>query len=279
MPIVAFIHIKKTAGKAIKHIMRRELGLRHCDVKRWDKQDECLDAAGLQRLRRVYPGVTSIAGHSIKAYGGLKQAVPDLKFYTFLREPIKRTISQYQYEVQQGRCADGTFGEWIRDPVNRNVQVQSLAGGPDLNGALRIIRDDVSYVGLMEYLDESLAMLVPALGLPNIDYSPDYVNTAKNNLIRDRILADAGNIALLEQANRLDTKLYAYAKSVIFERERLQFGAAIRPLQARKMHARRPRYGLRFLLGFTYRELVYKLVVRLYRVKYRRLARAFYAWI
>lgn len=33
--MIALIHIKKTAGKTFKHIMRCEFGVAHCDVKRW----------------------------------------------------------------------------------------------------------------------------------------------------------------------------------------------------------------------------------------------------
>lgn len=272
MAIIAFIHIKKTAGKTVKHIMRRELGLRHCDVKRWHRDDEYLDAAGLRRLRRVYPWVRSIAGHSIKPYSDLKRSAPDLKYYTFLRDPIRRTLSQYQYEVQQGRRKDGQFEQWIRDPANHDAQVRTLAGAPDLEKAKALLRDEIAYVGLMEQLHESLAMMLPALGLPAIDYSPDTVNSARDNLIRDRILADPKLMALVEQANRLDLQLYAFVKNEIYPRQQQRFAAALADINSLTKARSGQSYSGQFYLNVTYRQLVYKPVIWLYRLMNKRQA-------
>lgn len=266
LPVIAFIHIKKTAGKTVKHIMRRELGLTHCDVKRWRRSDECFDAAGLRRLRRVYPRLRSIAGHSIKPYSDLKEFYPDLKYYTFLREPIARSISQYQYHMRMGRSVKGSFEEWIRDPAYHNLQVHSIAGAADLERALRLLESEVDFVGLTERLDESLALMKRALDLPDIDLSSGRINAAKDNSIRDSILADPLRVALLREANELDLELYEYAKSVIYERQKNDFG------NVTEIHydgASWKRYSLPYCLNTVYREAVYKPVIWAYRLASR----------
>jgi hypothetical protein len=267
--LIAFVHIKKTAGKTVKHIMRRELGIRHCDVKRWRQTDHCLDAAGLRRLRRVYPGLISIAGHSIKAYSDLKQAEPKLAYYTFLRDPVRRTVSQYQYRVKMGRSRPGSFEQWIRDPANRDLQVQTLANGRDRDRALEILEHDIAFVGLMEHLDESLALMRPALNLPDIDLSPDRVNAAGDNTLRDKLLGDPHSLELLQKANELDLQLYEYAKNVIYPRQRARFPEAIRDVQTRPGNGHGQRRSVQYFLNGAYRHLVYKPIVWTYRTTAR----------
>lgn len=261
--MIAFIHIKKTAGKTIKHIMRRELGLAHCDVKRWRRSDEFFDAADLRRLRHVYPRLKSIAGHSIKPYSDLKEFYPDLKYYTFLREPVGRSISQYQYHMRMGRSVKGSFEEWIRDPEYHNLQVRAIAGAADLERALRLLKSDIDFVGLTERLDESLALMKRSLDLPDIDLSSGRVNAAKDNSIRDRILADPRRVALLREANELDLKLYEYAKNVIYERQKNDF-SSVTGIHRDGTSWRR--YSLPYCLNTIYREMVYKPIIWTYRL-------------
>jgi hypothetical protein len=264
--VIAFIHIKKTAGKAIKHIMRRELGLGHCDVKRWQPGDPCFSAADLARLRRIYPRLASIAGHSIKPYSDLRAAQPDLDYYTFLREPIARSISQYQYRVEMKRSVEGSFEEWIRNPSYHNLQVQTLAGAPDLDRALQLLEHEIDFVGLSERLDESLALMKRALALPDIDLSSDRVNAAKDHSIRDKLRNDPHCLELLHEANALDIALYNHVKEVIYPRQQALFGAGI---AAGGKSLGRKRYSAQWYLNAGYRQLVYKPLVWTYRTTYR----------
>lgn len=265
MAVIAFVHIEKTAGKAVKHQLRREFGVRHCDVKRWRKDADYFSAADLHRLLRIYPRLRSIAGHSIKAYSDLKTDFPDLQYYTFLRDPIQRSISHYQYRVNLGSITR-SFEDWIQDESNHDWQVRTLAGAPDLDRALRMIERDISFVGLQERLDESLILMNRALNLPQvISAASERVNAAKNNNIRDKIVADTRNLRLLQKANQLDIELYRYAETVVYPRQQSAFGRA--PESFRKAGGKKfwKRYGQGYCSNVVYRELVYKPAVWLYR--------------
>lgn len=265
MAIIAFVHIEKTAGKAVKHQLRRELGIGHCDVKRWRKDADYFSAADLRRLLRVYPWLHSIAGHSIKAYSDLKTDFPNLQYYTFLRDPIQRSISHYQYRINLGsiKCP---FEDWIRDESNHNWQVRTLAGVPDLDRALHMIEHDISFIGLQERLDESLLLMNRALNLNQVmSAASEHVNASKNNEIRNNIIKNTDNLRLLQKANQLDIELYRYAEAVIYPRQQNTFGSA--PAGIIKTGGKRfwKRYGQGYCSNVVYRELVYKPIVWLCR--------------
>lgn len=267
MAVIAFVHIEKTAGKAVRHQLRREFGIKHCDVKRWRKDADYFSAAGLRRLLRVYPALRSIAGHSIKAYSDLKTGFPDLRYYTFLRDPIRRCISHYQYRVNLGsiKCS---FEDWIRDEANHNWQVRTLVGVPDLDRALRMIEHDISFVGLQERLDESLALMSQALHLDKaIGLASERVNAAKNNRIRDKIIGDTRNLRLLQKANELDIELYRYVETVIYPRQQKAYGGMSERFAKASGRGFWSRYGQGYCSNAAYRALIYKPVVWLYRCR------------
>ncbi|MDN5850209.1 MAG: sulfotransferase family 2 domain-containing protein [Nitrococcus sp.] len=263
MAVIAFVHIEKTAGKAIKHQLRRALGLGHCDVKRWREDADYFSAADLRRLLWVYPRLCSIAGHSIKAYSDLKAGFSSLQYYTFLRDPIQRSISHYQYRMNLGSI-NCSFEDWIRDESNHDWQVRTLAGAPDLERALDMLDHDISFIGLQERLDESLALMHRALNLNHvISSASERVNAAKSSSIRDEILRDTRNLRLLQRANRLDIELYRYAETVIYPRQQRAFGSA--PENLRNASSFWSRYSHGYCSNVIYRELVYKPIVWLYR--------------
>ncbi|MES1924661.1 sulfotransferase family 2 domain-containing protein [Salinisphaera sp. T31B1] len=261
--MIALIHIKKTAGKSLKHIMRCAFGVAHCDVKRWQPQDECFGAEDLRRLRRIHPGLVSIAGHSIRSHSDLQTAEPALRYYTFMRDPIKRCISEYQYSVHQGRCAPDSFAEWIQRPVFRNVQTRSLAGCDDAARAIRELDERIAFVGLMERFDESLAMMQPLLNLPRFTPLQRRVNAASDHRIRDAVLADPQAMAEVAAANEADSAVFEYVQRELYPRQQRLAGRT----QVAVSAADRPRqFNARFFANGAYRYLVYKPAVSAYRL-------------
>lgn len=257
--MIALIHIKKTAGKTVKHIMRCEYGVAHCDVKRWSPGNEVFSAADLKRVMQINPWLASIAGHSIRSHSDLKDAVADLRYYTFLRDPIKRTLSQYQYSVAQGRCREGRFFDWITRDEFRDVQTNVLAGTPDADAAIEALEKDIAFVGLTERFDESLALMQQALELRRFTPLHKRVNAASNQRIRDAIAGDAKAMAAIHEANRQDARVLAYVVDELFPRQqrcasRAQVGPDGRPTTGRA-----PRqYNARFVTNGLYRYLCYK---------------------
>ncbi|MES1948391.1 hypothetical protein C84B14_13614 [Salinisphaera sp. C84B14] len=255
--MIAFIHIKKTAGNSLKYLLRSHFGAAHCDVKPWQKKDAVYSAAHLKQLMRVYPWLQSIAGHTIAPHSDLRDQVPNLKYFTFLREPIRRCVSEYQYYVLRGRYQPNTFSSWIQDPRYRNVQVQALAGKEDLDAAITRLEEDVAFLGLIERFDESLALMGPMLGIPTLEPRESRLNTASSNDIRDAVLADPETRQALEDANQLDVQLYRYARDVVYPRQLERMDIDMEKLTGAVKPAW-PRYNMRYATYKVYRHAVYK---------------------
>lgn len=268
--MIALIHIKKTAGKTLKHIMRCEYGSAHCDVKRWRPTDEYFSGADLVRLQRLFPHLKSIAGHSIRSTSDMQAMAPSLRYYTFLRDPIKRCISQYQYSVRQGRCASGSFEQWLQEPRYRNVLTQSLAGCQDSDAAIDQIEQHIAFVGLMERFDESLGLMQPILGLPRFTPLQRRVNAAVDHQIRDAVLADGAAMGAARRANVEDAKVFDYVQREVFPRQQKAAARTQVAVDGRASAGVSPRqFNPRFVANGLYRYLVYKPAVAGYRLMVR----------
>ncbi|UCF33779.1 MAG: hypothetical protein JSV78_00415, partial [Phycisphaerales bacterium] len=166
--MLAFVHIEKAAGTTVNHILARSFGLRHADVMAWRCRFADLRAADLRGFRRMIPGLVSIAGHIVKPFNDLHLDCPSIRYWTILREPLARCASHYQYQVNFLNIPH-SFEEWIADPRFQNFQTRKLAGVPDADAAIGIIKDRFVLVGLLEHFHESLLLLRAKLHDPRLD--------------------------------------------------------------------------------------------------------------
>ena len=153
---------KKTAGTTINWILKRSFGINHCDVEPWKQGEEyystsyCADDH--QRLRRLYPNLASIAGHQVKPHSDLETVCPEIRYFTFLRIPVARMASQYQYLIQRMHYG-WSFEEFFGQERFHNVQTKHLAGKDDVALAIKIIDEKKIFIGLVEKFDESLVLM------------------------------------------------------------------------------------------------------------------------
>src|SRR4051812_23107070 len=88
--VLVFIHINKTAGRTMRYILRSSYGPRHCEAEPWaGRHGGPFSAADLRRVRRIYPDLASIAGHAVTGYADLDADEADLRYFAFLRDPLK----------------------------------------------------------------------------------------------------------------------------------------------------------------------------------------------
>ncbi len=255
----AFIHIPKTAGSTVATILRQSFLSRHCDLKLGKGFFyPALTAAALRRTRWVYWQLESIAGHYVVPHSDLKAGWPGIRYYTFLREPVARCISEYQRAVFRTQL-DVPFDHWIRDPMYHNRQTRHLAGRDDVDAAMRMICERIGFVGLVERFDESLLLWRRWLDDERLDIRYRSKNIARRNSINQRLLADPRAMEQLHEANRLDMELYRRVLQEIYPRQVAAYGPALADDRAafQRDRAPRPTYP-RQLPSLLLRELVFR---------------------
>jgi hypothetical protein len=195
-----------------------------------------------------------------------------LKWFTMLREPIQRYISQYlyNYEVMGERFDVLHFIRHRPDKPNR--QVGLLTGTDDLDAAKGHLRR-MAWVGLMERFDESLLLMRERLGIGGLDLRygrPRNVGDKRRWMLdRTEVRAtfERHRDEVLEQ-NKLDLELYEFARNEIWPQQVADYGEArlARDLKTEfDGEAPRVKHAMRLGVNFAFRNLVYKPWVRIGR--------------
>lgn len=226
----AFIHIPKTAGSTLRHILRRSFSGQHCDVKvpkRRQPSHEWFSADDLHRLRRVYPRLAGICGHRVTCFGPIAEAADDIRFFTFLRDPSRRFVSHFYHAHRRTeRVEREHLVAFCNDSRQRNVQTRWLGGSDNPRDAIRALDERIGFTGLTESFDESFVLfrrwladerLQDAYGSRNVAGRPPALP----------IFEDPELGALVRAANTADEEVYRHAVDVIYPRQRAAYGPAL----------------------------------------------------
>ena len=261
-PIIAFVHIQKTAGTTAKFILRNSFGLGHSDVNPVDPSpDKPFDTDDLDFALTVVPGLRSISGHQI--IEPTRYLANRVMPYTMLRDPVRRTISHFQDRQVTERQVQ-SIDAYLDEPENHDFQVRRIAGEADLEKAKSLLRDAYFFVGLTERFDLSLRVFQARCPYP-IDLRCRLKNVAGNRDIATRLASDAGTVDRIRAANLLDAALYAYV-----ENELLPAQIAATGIVSETSLPAYPRWRLpvRFHVSRAHHRLVYRR--RLKRERRRR---------
>ena len=212
-PVMAFVHIQKTAGTSLITILRNSFGIGHLEVRTLDRSaDAVFGAADLAVVLRVSPWVKSICGHEIIEPTA---HLPDRFLpYTILREPVARTLSHFEDKQRRGREPPG-LEDFLADPENHNFQVRKIAGGEDLEKAKRLLAEAYLFVGVQERFDESVRALA-ALAPWRMDLRYQPSNVFESREIRDRLRTDPEVMARFRDINGLDTELHEWVSRELY---------------------------------------------------------------
>ena len=224
--MLAFIHINKTGGRTARYILRSSFGLSHCEVQPWHARwaGRPFSTYDLQRLRRFYPNLKSIAGHRVTGYADLQEEGRELKYFTLIRDPLKSCASRFQYQVNVSKKHKNlVFEEWIQQEWVRNYQTKWIAAVDDAAEAIRIIHDKNIFVGLTERYDESM-LLLKALVANDLNISYRRVNVARDNTIKERLLSTESTRQMLVEAQQVDLELYDYVSQELFPSYQREYG-------------------------------------------------------
>ncbi|GJL82183.1 MAG: hypothetical protein DHS20C01_18170 [marine bacterium B5-7] len=253
--MLAFVHIQKTAGQTLRALLRRHFGTRHCDVYRSYDAIQ-MDEEVWRWIRRCYPKLESIGGHSVAPRDSFLD-IDGIRFFTFLRDPKRRTLSHYQYLVSRGTVTE-PFNQWAEANINR--QTRALAGADHVEQAIEVLETRIGFTGLMESFDESLLLWKNWLQITDFDIRYQSVNVASSNDIREAVLENSRSVEILDEMNRNDQVLYEYVVENIYPRQIKAYDSDISDDLAafRKSFASASNQSLKQLTGQLKRNLVFR---------------------
>lgn len=213
--ILGFVHIPKTAGTTVKHILRNSTYLRHCDLQPLVRRGIFMDS-DFKFLKKIFFfGVRSIAGHSLKCPTE-NLSVP-VQYFTFVRDPLERCLSHYQHvkRLRRQKGENISFEEYMQVKDRRDKQVRHIAGGLDLAKAKHELSQRYLFVGLTERFAESMLILQRLCPYPlKIRYTRRHVTV--DNTAKQDVLNNPASRRLLEESNQLDQQLYTYVRDELY---------------------------------------------------------------
>lgn len=226
--MLVFVHMHKTGGTTVSHILRSSYGTRHCQVEPWHARwtGAPFSAKDFQRVRKLYPNLKSIAGHRLMAYVDLGDHYDELAYFTLMRDPVKLCASRFQYKVNISKKKNLNFEEWIQREWPRNHQTKWIAGNEDVDEAIRIIHDKNIFVGLTERFDESM-MLIKAFLANDLNISYKRVNVARDKTLAKRLLSNENTRQLLVEAQQADLALFNYVRKELYPNFQREYGPSL----------------------------------------------------
>lgn len=226
--MLVFIHINKTGGNTFSHILRSSYGLRHCQVEPLQSQWAItpFTTHDLQRLRKLYPNLKSIGGHRVFGYVDLEDNNTECKYFTLMRDPLKRCASRFQFNVQHRGKKDLVFEEWIQNDWPRNSATKWIAGVDDAAEAIRIIQEKNIFVGLTERFDESMVLLKRLIA-NDLNISYKRVNVARDNTIKEDLISNQSTRQMLIESQQADLELYKYVEQELYPTYQREYGPSL----------------------------------------------------
>jgi hypothetical protein len=220
-PLLAFVHIPKTAGGTVTTMLTRAYGEDGVGNAGNYLRDPETTPTMIARLRWswVRSGTPVVIGHV--PYGLFRKNLPrDTRYMTLLREPVDRVLSHYHRHIQR-KTADADSLEKALDmrlPDINDLATRFLCGVPlplgelpasALDDAKANLRE-FAFVGIQERFDESVVLLQRTLGLDVVPYVNAHVGI-------DRPAVEAVSTeqrARIAECNQLDAELHAFAREL-----------------------------------------------------------------
>jgi hypothetical protein len=234
METAIFLHIMKTAGTTLNNIIARQYKPGEvATISYPDPGDE-----RIAQFRDLQPEMKLryklVRGH---IGFGVHEFLPQpSSYFTILRNPTSRTISQY-YQVknsldslkQEGRCSDDRYQQLASSSLEDyldlaydekwdNYHIRVIVGtegyiyrGDVTRETLELAKENLckyfSVVGTLDKFDETLFLLKERYGWKNIFYTKRKVGQNSRQEYTNSILDK------LKEVNALDLELYDFAKA------------------------------------------------------------------
>ena len=230
--LLIYLHIPKTGGTTLRDIIYRQYPSKNIlTIPTLNESKSIINNLSRNREKQL----DIIQGHL--QHGIHESLEKNIKYFTIIREPIKRVLSTYYYIISQPNNPQNlsnnkntmSIYEYINSGINPfliNGQTQLIAGKKcsindpliKSNELLTMAKDNINknfiFTGTTEQFDESILLLKRILNWKSPYYSR--ANRTKNKPDYSKIEAEIRGF--IEDHNQLDIDLYNYVNKSIDNR-------------------------------------------------------------
>jgi hypothetical protein len=221
-PLWLFVHVPKTAGSSME--VEMEAIWKPCANIEIDYTDSskpyhvAFDEA-VQRFiaRHQHEPYQFAAGHVVARHTEMiRQAVPELRAFSMLRNPVSRIVSDYRYQRSEMNLARAEFIKstpdfetYIARKHVHNKTATALVPKPiveagDGAAAVQHVMENYAFIGLQEMYPICLRALTTLMGHPKTPEAKVRVNSEKSNAVEMNPELEAR----LKRLNAVDVALF-----------------------------------------------------------------------
>lgn len=239
-PIYVFIHIPKSAGTTFHSILERNYAYQQQFSFRAPRELALMRLLAMPESRRNK--LDCIKGHC--GWGIHKHLSRPVNYCTFLRDPVKRVVSEYNYVKRHSKpdahqivkeknlsLAQFVKGDLTTDNLQlRYLTFMRLEDAPPgraqkewLEPAKKRLAEDFANFGIVEYFDKSLLLFQHQLNLKKIYYASKNQSKPTVKSLTPEPHGWCGEsecVSLIQDRNALDIELYLFARAIFEERWR-----------------------------------------------------------
>lgn len=213
---IVFIHIEKTAGTTFNYFLRNNIPsykTLNNPIFWSEKYQGMFTTEMFQKLIKFFPNIKGIGGHTLRPYFDYESCINDKKvsYITFLRDPINRYLSHYNYQNTIMR-KNWKLEEFIENKEFSNFQTKKIVGYDDIDKAKSILKNDFDFVGITEYFNESIQLLTEKFPLVLKYNYFNNKNVANKSNFKYQHLSEISNelIEKIKKQNASDLVLYEF---------------------------------------------------------------------
>ncbi|MFC3884152.1 sulfotransferase family 2 domain-containing protein [Bacillus songklensis] len=212
--LLIYMHIPKTGGTTLKNIIKKQYHSKEV----WFHMEK--DMIPKLKEKRKIDQLKCVGGHCW--YGLHEYFKRPYQYFTILRNPIDRIVSEYYYILRRPhhkaypQVQNMSLMEFIHHfPLkSSNQQTRRISGcihEPDLDLAKKNLQNNFTVAGLSEMFDESIFLMKKTFNWGDISYSKENVTNNRPSVtdMPKDILSE------LEKRNEMDLELYTFTKELL----------------------------------------------------------------